>query len=241
MSTERFEDVLETTIGMLRAGVSIDDCARRFPDHALELRDHLAAAQTLYAGRAPAQPEPVAAALARRQLLEAAAKHEAAGPAPAFPLVSGPWRRPSLLPYAVPVAVAIVIFGGAALGVSAATGNGTPRDWFTTGSAQSQPDDDADDDNSGAGSAAGGDDDDITGPGSADDTGDDAADDTADDSAGPGVADDDTGDDAADDTGDDAADDTGDDAADDTADDTADDAGAADDDTADDDTADDSV
>lgn len=137
MSDERFEDILESCLRMAQAGVSIDDCVARHPEHATGLREQLAAARLL-AGRVPVRPEPAAVARSRAQLLGAVAQqHDAAsGQEPGF--LPRALRRLVVVPYALPAAAALVILGGAAFGVSAATGNPNPRDWFVASSSQTQ-------------------------------------------------------------------------------------------------------
>jgi len=138
MTTERFEDILDESLRMMEAGVTLEDCAARHPLYAEELRAQLAMAQTLRASRMPAQPELAAVARGRALLLSTAAQQRDArnGHAPGmpFPLLGAAARRLLIVPYALPSVLALVLLGGAALGVSAATGNADPRDWFSQAS-----------------------------------------------------------------------------------------------------------
>jgi len=147
MTTERFEDILEDNIRMMEAGVALEDCVARHPDHADELRAQLAMVQQLRVARMPAQAEITARARARSQLLAAVDQQRASrnGHEPAlliptlpFRLLGGGARRLALVPYALPAALAFVLLGGAALGVSATTGNGEPLSWLVSSSSQTR-------------------------------------------------------------------------------------------------------
>jgi hypothetical protein len=122
----RFEDALDESLDMLRAGAGIDACVAPYPEFAEELRAQLAIAQALLAPRAPAQPGPNAQALGRSLLLSAVAERRAIEPAAA---PRGPGRLAAFFSNfrlgpaspALSAIVAIVVVGGAVMGVSAAT------------------------------------------------------------------------------------------------------------------------
>ena len=150
MSTEKFDEILDQCLSMMQAGVSIDDCVAPYPQHAAELRAQLQTAQTLWDAKSTAQPEPTAQAKGRSRVLTAVAElREGARTAPALglfaplllPFQGKPWkglRPPARLGQALPAVVALLVLGGAAMGVSAATGDGPLGALFSPSSNESQ-------------------------------------------------------------------------------------------------------
>ena len=112
MSSKKFGDILNECLDMLQAGASIDDCVAPYPDYADELRAQLRIAETLTDARPHVQPEPSAMALGRSRLLAAAAEERQAVPKPLLGFVLGSARRFALLPYALPVALALLLAVG---------------------------------------------------------------------------------------------------------------------------------
>ncbi len=112
MSSKKFDDILNECLDMLRAGATIDDCVAPYPDHADELRAQLRIAETLSDARPQVQPGPGAMDLGRSRLLAAAAEERETVPKPLFGFVLGSARRLALLPYALPVALALLFAVG---------------------------------------------------------------------------------------------------------------------------------
>ncbi len=126
MRTEKFDEVLDQCLTMMQAGASIDDCVVRYPQHADELRAQLQTAQTLWDAKPTAQPEPTAQAKGRSRLLTAVGELQQNAP-PRSALWFWPirgLRSPIRLGQTLPAVVALLVLGGAAIGVSAATGQG---------------------------------------------------------------------------------------------------------------------
>ncbi len=126
MHTEKFDEVLDQCLTMMQAGASIDNCVARYPQHTDELRAQLQTAQTLWDARPKTQPEPAAQAKGRSRLLTAVGELQQNAP-PRSALWLWPirgLRSPLRLGQALPAVVALLVLGGAAMGVSAATGQG---------------------------------------------------------------------------------------------------------------------
>jgi hypothetical protein len=136
----RYEDALDESLRMMQAGVSIDDCARLYPQYEGRLRPQLEAARRIAQARPAFSPETPAQQRARARLLaEVVRERESAG-APFEPLallalplrgLTGAMGRLAVVPYALPAVLAMVILGGAAWGVSATTGSANPAGWFS--------------------------------------------------------------------------------------------------------------
>ena len=132
MKSPTFDEILDRCLDALRTGASIDDCVAPYPEHAEELRAQLHIAQTLLNTRPQVSPDAAAQAQGRARLLTAVgAQRQASEVEPTLGLVA-PLRalfggmRWKLLPQALPAVLALLILGGAAWGVSAATGNPDP-------------------------------------------------------------------------------------------------------------------
>jgi len=146
MSTRRYDEILDESLRMLQAGASIDDCVSPYPEHADELRAQLQTAQTVLAARVPMQPDASAQAQGRARLLVAVAEQRQFGEAeptlglvaPLRALLGGARSRLVLLPQALPAVLAMLVLGGAAWGVAAATGNPNPGNWFAGSSSREE-------------------------------------------------------------------------------------------------------
>ena len=135
-------DVLHTCLDMLDRGKAIEDCMLAYPDQAGILDLPLRAAQAIRSGRAAVDAS-IPAPSSRRDLILRAAAAQASVPRQAqnpsrngatadgaSGLFSG-FRRLAAVPYALPALAAMLILGGAALGVSAATGRpADPAGWL---------------------------------------------------------------------------------------------------------------
>ncbi|MEX1255801.1 MAG: DUF5666 domain-containing protein [Dehalococcoidia bacterium] len=125
MTTRRFEELLDECLDVLRAGAGIDDCVAPYPEHAAELREQLAFAQTLLAAGPALLPRPGAQLQGRAVLLSAVAEQASAPetrPSALQALAIG-IRRFAMLPQAIPALLILLVLGGTAVGVSAATGS----------------------------------------------------------------------------------------------------------------------
>jgi hypothetical protein len=128
MSTRRFEDLLDECLDMLRAGASVDDCVAPYPEHADELRQQLAVAQSLISAGPTVLPRPGAQSQRRAVLLSAVAAQalEPEARPSALQAVSMGLRRFAMVPQALPVLLLLLVLGGTAVGVSAAAGGSAP-------------------------------------------------------------------------------------------------------------------
>ena len=128
MASESLNESLDECLNMMRAGVSIDDCVARHPMHAEELRPQLEMAQTLRSN-VPQVPQPSSGvqAQSRQRLLTAAGQsYAAAADGTMLAPLRAMFARVPRLAQALPAVIAMLILGGAAWGVSAATGNPDP-------------------------------------------------------------------------------------------------------------------
>jgi len=119
MDSKQFEEHLEQCLQLVRDGMSIDECLTRYPEDADELRAHLVAAQALLGSSPAIEVDAATQQRAQARLLGAVAE---AGAARAddglllgwpFRLAGAGIRRAVLLPYALPIALALLLaFGG---------------------------------------------------------------------------------------------------------------------------------
>ncbi len=151
MTADKYDDVLEQCLGMMQAGSNLEECLALFPGHSDRLRGQLEAARSLMDARPRVQPDASSTESGRARLLAAVGqRREAAAAASRQGLLAGLLAsvraffagaargNPAMLARALPVAVALLVVGGATWGVSAATGNTHPGDWFTAGSSSEQ-------------------------------------------------------------------------------------------------------
>jgi Domain of unknown function (DUF5666) len=138
MSERSFDEILDKCVDLLRAGASIEDCVATYPQHADGLRAQLNLVQDLLTAHTATRPDPSAVATGRGRLLGAVtARPTTAAPEPeraavlATPVLLADRNFFGLLPKALPAVVAMLVLGGAAWGVSAATtGDASPGAWF---------------------------------------------------------------------------------------------------------------
>jgi hypothetical protein len=139
MSRTSYEDALDNSIGLVEKGLTIEECLLTYPEYAAQLLGPLQAARTLQNGRARLSiPAPTMRRDAFLGAVATQARADASTPSAAAvpPIVTPdkpPWaplRRFALVPYALPAVLAMLILGGAAWGVSAATGNAGPGSWI---------------------------------------------------------------------------------------------------------------
>ena len=141
MGALTFDEALDRCLDMLRAGLAVEQCLTYYPVYASELRPQLEAGHALLSTPSQIAPAPPAQARGRARLLNAAAQQRAQpapAPTPAFlpPWLSARMRQLTALPPAALLAVGLLLLGGAAVGVSAATGQG-PVGALLTGGSQS--------------------------------------------------------------------------------------------------------
>ena len=146
MSELKFDEILDQCLSMLQAGASIDDCVAPYPRHADELRDRLEMAQSLISARPEIQLNQAAQAQNRARLLAGVAEQlKAADVEPTLGLVPQirtlfrGARRLALLPYALPVALVLLLTLGGLTAAAAVLQPNVPivRDIF--GSDSDQP------------------------------------------------------------------------------------------------------
>jgi hypothetical protein len=124
----RLEEALEIALERLRGGEPLDAVVRDYPEHGDELRALLAPAERLARaeGAAPeATPGAYRSAMTRMQAELETQRAAREAPTGLAGLLAG-WRGRSLAFRTLAVVAAVVVFGGAGLGASAATGN-TPE------------------------------------------------------------------------------------------------------------------
>ncbi len=150
MTASKYDDILEQCLGMMETGSSLEECLALFPGYSERLRGQLEAARSLMDERPRVRPDASATASGRAGLLAAVARRREAATTPGQGLVAGllasvrtfftgtARRNPAVLARALPAAVALLVLGGATWGVSAATGNTHPGDWFTANSSSEQ-------------------------------------------------------------------------------------------------------
>lgn len=125
---QRLEEALESALERVRGGEPLDAVVRDYPGHADELRALLAPAERIAReqGIAPeATPGAYRSAMTRMQAELDTQRAAREAPTGLAGLLAG-WRGRSLAVRALAVVAAVVVFGGAGLGASAATGN-TPE------------------------------------------------------------------------------------------------------------------
>ncbi|MGB2694504.1 MAG: DUF5666 domain-containing protein [Dehalococcoidia bacterium] len=138
MTTKPFDEILDECLSLLRAGSTIDECAAVYPEHADELRGQLAVARAMITARPPDEPSNAVRSESRARLLSAVAGRSEGGGVPSRGLAGlfgAGWGRWALVPRVIPIAIAMVVLGSAAWGVSAATtGDPNPGTWFASSS-----------------------------------------------------------------------------------------------------------
>jgi hypothetical protein len=141
MARTSYEEALDNSIGLMEKGLTIEECLLTYPEYAAQLLGPLQSAETLHNGRSRLSiPAPT---MRRDAFLSAVAEHAqgngssavAAVVPPAAPArdasaLWAPFRRLAMVPHAVPAVLAMLILGGAAWGVSAATGTAGPGSWL---------------------------------------------------------------------------------------------------------------
>jgi len=139
MTYESLYDALDRCVDMMRQGASIDECLRRYPQYADALRPQLEAARTLGVAQPRAQADAAAEARGRARLLGAVADARRLPPVaeptmgfvPPLRALFSRFGRLAVVPYALPAVMAMLLLGGAAFGVAAATGNSGPGNIFS--------------------------------------------------------------------------------------------------------------
>ena len=136
MSRNGYADALENCIGLIDKGMPVEECLLTYPEYAAQLDGPLHVAQTLRISRAQISvPPPTMRRDAFLGAVAEQARADASTPNVTTPVAtpSRPWarlRRFAVVPYALPAVLAMLILGGAAWGVSAATGNAGPGSWI---------------------------------------------------------------------------------------------------------------
>lgn len=137
MSRNGYADALDNCIGLIDKGMPVEECLLTYPEYAAQLDGPLHVAQTLRVSRAQVSvPPPTMRRDAFLSAVAAEARAEASAPPVATPVVTpttplwAPLRRFAMVPYALPAVLAMLILGGAAWGVSAATGTSGPGSWI---------------------------------------------------------------------------------------------------------------
>lgn len=123
--------MLQECLQMVEAGAGIEEAVAQYPEHAAELRELVALTLHIDDTRFPLPPDPAVQTRARASLHSALAEKRAAsdpgGPSLGFALpLQRMWagvRRFSLLPQALPAALALLLLGGGALAAAAVTGD----------------------------------------------------------------------------------------------------------------------
>ena len=134
MSRNGYEDALDNCIGLIDKGMPVEECLLTYPEYAAQLDGPLHVAQTLRVSRAQISVPPPT--MRRDAFLGAVAAEAASAPPVTTPVVTpgrplwAPLRRFAMVPYALPAVLAMIIVGGAAWGVSAATGTPGPGSWI---------------------------------------------------------------------------------------------------------------
>ena len=146
MPEPKFDEILDECLRMLQTGASIDDCVAPYPRHADELRDRLEIAQSLISAQPEIQLDQATQAQNRTRLLAGVAEQlKAAEVEPTLGLVPQirtlfrGARRLALLPYALPVALVLLLTLGGLTAAAAVLQPDVPivRDIF--GSDSDQP------------------------------------------------------------------------------------------------------
>ena len=142
MSSKNFDDIFDECLARMEAGASIDKCVAAYPEHADELRAQLQVAQTLNDANPQVRPDPAVMAKNRSLLLTAAANEEqAAVPRPLLVFLLAGAKRFALLPYALPVALAVILALGGLTAAAAVLQPDVPvlRSVFGASSVSSPP------------------------------------------------------------------------------------------------------